>query len=512
MTVRQSERRAGALLGYVATAIGAVLAFGFTPIILGHLGTPAYGVYVLAGSFASYLALLDLGMNDATVRYLVAARTLESQREIENTLAIGFLLYAAISVLVLIAGGVLWLCLPGLFEATMAPEEIATLRLLTVLVVVNVAITLFLNPVGALITSHERFIALRLLDIFNAVGSSLLGIAALLLGYAATGLVVAALLVNLAVLAIKCWFAFSRIGLRPRLHDFSWSNMLGTANYSLPILLVTLVELIYWKLDLFIIGAMIGPSAVAIYAIGTMFQKYAMAFATNLSRVMVPSIIAAVERGEGRDVLTALLVRVARPQALLLMLVVSGLVLFGREFIRLWLGETFLPAYMTLLVTLIPYAFELIGNVRNTVLQAKRLYWYRGMLSLILAIINIGITILLIPRFGILGAAIGTGGGLILGYFGIACLLARKADIDVIGFWRDTWSGIWLGLLIAAAVGVALNLAPGSSWPLFFLRVIAYTSTYCIVMWLVGLNPHERIEVARPAAQLCARISRSLTA
>ena len=82
-----------------------------------------------------------------------------------------------------------------------------------------------------------------------------------------------------------------------------------------------LVEQIFWKLDSILIGARLGAAMVAVYAIGVMFNKYFMAFATAISRVMMPDLVRRIDAGSDAAALTARLVEISRWQALVLMLV-----------------------------------------------------------------------------------------------------------------------------------------------------------------------------------------------
>lgn len=87
--------------------------------------------------------------------------------------------------------------------------------------------------------------------------------------------------------------------------------------------------------------------------------------------------------------------------------------MFGQQFLVLWLNEDFALSYYVLLFVLLPFSLEIIGNSRNIVLQVKEAYWYRSLTMVIMAIINIILTLLLLPRFGVIGAAVGTRGSVV---------------------------------------------------------------------------------------------------
>ena len=61
--------RRNVLTSYANTATTALVALVMTPVLVHGLGTEAYGIWVLAGSLALYLELLEFGFGLATVKY-----------------------------------------------------------------------------------------------------------------------------------------------------------------------------------------------------------------------------------------------------------------------------------------------------------------------------------------------------------------------------------------------------------------------------------------------------------
>jgi O-antigen/teichoic acid export membrane protein len=268
------------------------------------------------------------------------------------------------------------------------------------------------------------------------------------------------------------------------------------SSYAAPIFVSMLVEQIFWKLDNILIGAQLGAAAVAVYAIGVMFNKYFMSFATAISRVMMPDLVRRIDSGSDVAELTRRLVEVSRWQAMVLMLVLSGLVLFGPHFIRLWLGPGYELSYWVLVFTLGPYSLELIGNVRNVVMQVKGLYWWRAGIFLAAALVNIPATLLALRHWGIVGAAVCTGVGILAAYLGVASVLSRKAGIPVLGYLRGVWKGIGPALLLALGVGVILRtMMSDLSWFALASNISLYTVLYLVLIWSIGMSTDERYAV-----------------
>ena len=74
-----SQLKQGALLTYVKIGVTNIVGLILTPYIIKSLGDSEYGLYVLVGSIIAYLGLMNLGINNATVRYVAKFKALEDK-------------------------------------------------------------------------------------------------------------------------------------------------------------------------------------------------------------------------------------------------------------------------------------------------------------------------------------------------------------------------------------------------------------------------------------------------
>lgn len=485
-----TRRLDAAILSYAQIAIRILTTLVFTPILVGALGQEGYGLFSIVGALAAYFYMIDFGLNDAVLRFFVR---LEADPEGRRRFLARMLgLYAALGGLVVFATAAVHALTPKLFGASLTGPQIELLQQMVIAVGAGATVMVAFNPLGALISAAERFVFLRGLEILTAVGSTLLMIALLWRGYGALMVVIVmsgALVFQVAarlvyvVLALRVsvrWAVPRRAELKP------------VALYAAPIFVSVMVEQIYWKLDNLIIGMLVGAAPVAIYAIGTTFNKHLMSFGTAISRILTPEIIRQVDAGASPQVLTDLLVRISRLQALFLLLVLSGLCLFGDRFINLWLGADYRLSYAVMLIVLIPYSLELIGNARNIILQVKGLYWARTLMVLAIATLNIPLTVYLLGVFGVIGAAISTAVGLVTGYVSVAALLQVRAGLDMRSYFAGLGRGLLPALLLALAGGVLIDRLMFAGWGGLIGCAGLFTIQYSVLMLTMGMNAYER--------------------
>ncbi|HEX5775286.1 MAG TPA: polysaccharide biosynthesis C-terminal domain-containing protein, partial [Caulobacteraceae bacterium] len=129
---------------------------------------------------------------------------------------------------------------------------------------------------------------------------------------------------------------------------------------------------------------------------------------------------------------------------------------------------------------------------RNMVLQVKGLYWIRAGMTLALSLLNVAVTVALIPYLGILGAAIGTGLGAALGAAAMTVLLHLRAGVDGPRMLAGVGRGLAPAAVVCLGLGLLVNLAPVSGWSGLFAKGAVFGLLCAGVIWVLGLNAGER--------------------
>jgi O-antigen/teichoic acid export membrane protein len=252
--------------------------------------------------------------------------------------------------------------------------------------------------------------------------------------------------------------------------------------------------MLYWATDKVLIGAMLGSAAVAVYNIGGTFTAMLQNMALSISGVFSPRVNIMVANNESNDALSELLIRIGRLQYLLISLILSGYIVFGQDFIRLWAGPEYSDAYYVALLTMIPLSVPLIQNIAFAILMARNKHQFRSIMYAIVAVINLVSTWLVLPYFGIIGAAVCTAAAFVLGNGIIMNIYYyRVTGLDIPKFWGNI-----LKMSIVPAIMIALGLVllntvlPVSSLWVFLGYAAGFTVIFCLLSWLVSMNRYEK--------------------
>lgn len=497
---RSKERTYGALLSYLSIAVNFLVGLVATPIILTRLGDSEYGVYTLVASLCAYLNIIEQGLADTVVKYFIKFKVENAREKEEHFCAVILLVNAALSVVTCLIGAVLFVKLPDIYRHSMTMEEIQLAQKLLILMVLNLVVSFMFNLYQGILTASEKFIALRISDILNQVISYAVIIAVLVYGGKAVSVVVITLICNVAVALYKFVYCKAKLHTKEKWHTntLNKATYVELLKYLFAVLIVVVVEQIYWKLDNILISFYLGASMVAVYSIGMSFHKYLMKFATTISKVMTPAVFREVLSGEDKSRVTDELIKISRIQAVGVFLALGGLIAFGREFVFLWVGDGYEEAYWIILFTLIPYSFEIVGNVRNVILQAKNLYMKKSVLSLGIAVVNVVLTVWFISLWGIVGAALGTGIGILLGQIGINYLLYRHQCCELRRFYKETYLKLTPVAMVMVGLGFVLNwVTPAVTWGWFLFNAAVCTAVYLFLTYVFVLNGAEKEKILK---------------
>lgn len=387
----------GRQVGYVIGSNIAILLLGFIrlSILTKGLGASLYGIWSLINVTVSLIvpfAILAFSMS--IIRFLAAEKDMDKVRE-------GFL--SAYSI-VFISGSAFSLLLFFLSDSIAASifkdvNSSSYIKLASVLI--------FLNSMHALPLAFFRMRRkIGLYTILNlSYNASQVGLIVLfvLLGYKLTGAITAVIINGILFNGITLLIILKQIRFQfPR-----FSHMKSYLRWGVPLTLNSAILWIIHSSDRYMVSYFMGVTAAGMYSAAYAIGNYASFALIPLTIVLYPSVTKTYDErnpGKTRSYLkysVKYLMMVVIPSAF-------GLSILAKPLLQILTTPEFVPAY-----TIVPFvafgavlfAFRQICN--HAIYLVNKTYWSLGLLT-ISAVSNIGLNLLLIPRMGILGAAVAT--------------------------------------------------------------------------------------------------------
>jgi len=504
-----NELKAGSILSYVNLAIGCVIPLLYTPVMLDILGQDEYGLYSLANSVISYLSLLNFGMGAAVIRYITKFRALEQKEELQNTLGLFAIIYSVLALLVCV-GGVVVIALSGsVFGQKLDTQELEKMRVLLLIMTVSTAVSFPLSVYSSAVIVFERYVFHKLIGIAQTILTPVVNLLILYAGCGSVGLAVVGIVFQIVSGVIFGVYCGKTLRIRPVFRNMPVGILKELVVFCGFVFLSSVVDILYWATDKVLIGAMVGTAAVAVYNVGGTFTSMLQNMAHAISNVFAPRVNMMVTKNASMEEISQLLIRVGRLQFLVVSLILSGYIVFGRAFVLLWVGTEYLDAYYVALLTMIPLTVPLIQNIAFTTIVAQNKHRFRSIVYAVIAVVNVVTTWLVLPYYGIIGAAVCTAAAFVLGQGLIMNFYYYKViGLDIPGFWKQIGRmSIVPSLMIVAGCLLTRELLPMPSLWWLFLWAGIYTVIFAALSWVISMNPYEKNLFAGLVTKVFPRIS-----
>lgn len=429
-----SQLKKAALLSYFNLGLSNIVGIFLTPFIIKMLGDSEYGLFALIGAFVGYLSILDLGLNNAVVRFVAQYQTQKDQKGQENFLAIILVLYSLIGFTILVLGSLMYFNIDTLFASSLDPSQLSKAKIMLLIFILNIALSLPGGVFTGVCNGYEHFVYPRLLTISKLALRTLLVIVILHKGADALGLVILDSILNILFILATIYYAFFKLNISVKLHSIKRKYIQDIFNYSIWIFVFGMVYQFQWRSGQVILGATTNTVIVAIYAVGVTLGLYFLTFGNVINGLVLPKAVKSIYKNTSVEVLTAEMIRVSRITMIILFYILGGFIVLGKEFILLWVGEVYNDAWDVALLIMIAYVVPISQGYAHAILEAKKLMRFKSLSSLILTIIGLVIGGYLSTKYGLKGIIYGIFGALIALQIIVLLYYQIKLKLDMLAY------------------------------------------------------------------------------
>jgi O-antigen/teichoic acid export membrane protein len=388
----------------IAAIIGAkagniLLGILFTPILVRLLGTNLYGRYAtLLAVFALINVVMSSGTNDSVRKYLSEDRSSEWKSSVFGFhVRVAFVLGVG-TALALVASAHF-----GIVHAVLGPEYVALILIVAVYAVARQCREILLRSLMGL--KLERFSEpLKFTHNFIKRGGAL---ALVYNGLGVAGIFVADILASLLVAAITIWILSNYIdasAITSRESPVQYNEILRYAGGT--ILFFGLLTSLY-QVDVLMLTLWTDSSTVGIYKGALTIAETLWILPTAIQLSMLQSTSEYWQKGKV-DLINELSSRITRFVTLITVLMAIGLFVLADTFVPLYLGSEFESSITPLLYLLPGVVGFAIARPALAISQSKGDMRPIIVATFCCALINLLANVVLIPEYGMIGAAVGT--------------------------------------------------------------------------------------------------------
>lgn len=489
----KSQKKSGIAISYLTLFINSLYGIFFTPFLISSLGVAEYGLYQLVHSFAGYLVILNFGTGAVISRYVALYRTKKDYFGQENFLYHSFLITGVLSILTLIVSAALFFGIEGLFGNSLTSTELETAKQLFILMVFNISISFITNAFSGILMGYEQFAVTNTFKLARVILRLVTLVILLMMGFKSIAIVSTDLFLTVLLTISEAIYSFKVLKVKIKFHFYDKQLLWLIFSFSSAIFLQTIINQVNQNVDRLVLGAMTDTETVALYSIALVFFTMFSNITGVIGGVFLPQAASMIAKNATGEELTNLVIKPGRLQFMVAGAAVAGFILFGPNFIRIWVGSNFLGAYIPTILLLVPSTITLVQNVTIAILDAKLKRMTRSLILGIMAALNILLTILLVERIGYIGAAISTSISLVLGNIVMMNIYYHKViGLNVIRMFKEIFRGTFPSIIIATILSIPLTFILEDTVVNFVIKASIFIVIYIISLYKISFNDYEK--------------------
>jgi O-antigen/teichoic acid export membrane protein len=397
-------------LAMVARFVGIATSIITVPLVVGYLGNERYGMWLTMSSLVATLGPMDLGIGLGLLTVVSDANGRNDREAARRAISTAIAMLSMIAALAVVVFCVAYFLIPwaGVFKVS-SPTAVSEAAPAAAVLLGAFALGLPLGIVGEVQLAYQSGYISSAWAIVGNLGSFVALIAIIMLHGSLPLLVLALTFVGLVTAALNGWFLFrrQRPWLMPRLRDVDLRAGRALLKTGAFFIVLQLAGMAAYGIDNIVISQILGSSAVPEYAIPVKIFTLAPTLLSFALMPLWPAYRESMARGDAawvkRTLRRSILLAAAFNIPSSLILIVAGPFL-----LHLWVGSAIHPT----LILLVGLGTWTIMNTLNgpfaMLLNGANIIGFQAVCSILMAIANVTISIILVQHIGVSGAVWGS--------------------------------------------------------------------------------------------------------
>lgn len=374
-----------------------------TPVVVHKLGVVDYGVYVLVNTITGFLLLMDLGLGYAIMKYSAEYYALKDFNNLEKLVKFGHLIFFIFGII----GLSVFFLLGKYFLPFFNIIQSSRTHILTVFVLSGI-LFLFnsLNIMyGYIIRSLQRYDTAVTWGTIQLAIFNLATLILVLFGFKLKAIITANIFSSFLLVLVYSYYCKT---LLPEIRlGFAWSKelLLKSYKFGFAVFFTNLSGNALVQLDRLIIPMFLGTAPLAYYSIPGNITQKTTGITGASTGIFFPVITSLLAQGDNKKI-AEIYIKMFRNITLIAASMTVPIIIFGRKILFYWVGADFAEQgkYILIILAVTYFILAIYSPLINFILglgKAKFLMKF----SIFMAVINVLLLLVLVPKFGILGAA-----------------------------------------------------------------------------------------------------------
>ena len=492
-----SIKRLGRNVTYNALSFVAafVVNFALLPFIISHVGKEIYGIYTLVMIITGYLFLCDFGMTAGVIKYVAEYLGNKDYDKVNDVISASFSVLLVIGILSALILVILSYYFDMLFNVQ-PDNKIIVKQLFWVAAVAS----LIVWPGKVFESALQGFQGYGWLAINNIGGAICTGLAAYII-FSHHMTITLYLAILYLIIIIRYLIAFTIIykklmAKKIKIFYYSKEMMRKLFGFGTYLFLGSLFSIIILQFDNILIGAFLSVSSVAVYAVVYNLQHVFRVLNGLLGGPLLP-FNAEMEGKSQYEEQRTMVYKGTKYMSLTFVSMVIIAIFFAGPFITKWMGEGFNESILPAQILLSFWIFNGTLEVGMGMIVAKGIVKAPFKITALNAICNLGLSLILIRYYGIIGVVLGTTIPMILINFpSCLYLILKHTNITLKAFFDHAIKNNLKIYFIAGILSMITQIIYPP--PNLIIILLEMTGVYILALligyrWVLSLGEREEI-------------------
>lgn len=440
----------GAVISYFTIAFNIIAGIVYTPWMINTIGKDNYALYTLALSIIN-IFFMDFGIGSAVTRFLSEYYAKGLTEEAKRFMGIVYKVFFIISAIIALCLFVFYFFIDFIYKG-LTSNEVTVFKHLFIIVGVYSVISFPCTVFKGVLMANESFIAVKLCGLGQKIFDVGLIIVFLVLGKGVYAMVLVHAVSNVVFHAIRYFLIRTNTKQRSDMRSWDKKQAKSLFGYSVWVTVISISQRCIFNIMPSLIAALIGSVEVTIFSLAATLEGYVYTFSDAINGMFMPKISRIFASDNSEKEINALMCKVGKYHVYTIGLIILGFICLGQGFVNLWLGNGYGNVYTCAVLLMLPSLIDVPQQVARTSLLALNIVKYQAFIYLLMAVINIAFSLVLVPYFGAIGAAIAVCIAYTFRTFMFNLLYKKKLPIKLGSYFKNVylkWSIAAFGTLLS---------------------------------------------------------------
>jgi O-antigen/teichoic acid export membrane protein len=486
---------------WLVIVIESLIGLMLLPFNVAHLGTAAYGLWMLTASVTVHFSILNLGFGGAVVKFVAHYRAHRNGRALNEIASTLFFVFVGAAIAAYLAAVLLAFNMDRVFRLT--PEQAEIGRTLLLIIAVHVALNFPFSVYGGIVSGFQRYHVNSGIAIASAVLVAGVNVAVLTAGYSLVALVAATTAVRVAFYFV---YRLNARRIYPGL-EIRWSlvrrrRLREVTGFSVYTFIIDWANKLNYQCDTIVIGAFLGAAPVAIWSAANRIILGTQTLTNQLNGVLFPLVVDS-DASRRRERLQGILLQGTQLSLMMVLPIATALLMLGESFMQAWVGPQMLASVPVLQILAIAVAIRVGNGTATTLLKGAGGHRQLAWTNLAAGVCNVVLSLVLVFSYGLAGIAFATLVAVTASTVVLSPLACRRVELGVGTYlMRSVVPAVWPALVSGGALYWTRHLSAGAPLLVVLLHAAAGGVLYVLLVATLAIGERDRAAYLGKVRQL----------